>query len=75
VRDAMRRVASKMQIPDLKKDFTLAIVTRNMQQAARIFDDMAFFHLGGWIGYDATNKLFANPAHKQAEDYGTGRSG
>ena len=62
-------------ILDLKKDFTIVIVTHNMQQAARISDYTAFFYLGELIEYDTTNKIFTNPAKKQTEDYVTGRFG
>jgi phosphate transport system ATP-binding protein len=62
-------------ILDLKKDFTIVIVTHNMQQAARISDFTAFFYLGGLIEYDGTTKIFTNPAKKQTEDYVTGRFG
>jgi phosphate transport system ATP-binding protein len=62
-------------ILDLKKDFTIVIVTHNMQQAARISDYTAFFYLGELIEYDSTNKIFTNPARKQTEDYITGRFG
>jgi phosphate transport system ATP-binding protein len=62
-------------ILDLKKEFTIVIVTHNMQQAARISDYTAFFYLGELIEYDTTNKIFTNPARKQTEDYITGRFG
>jgi phosphate transport system ATP-binding protein len=62
-------------ILDLKKDFTIVIVTHNMQQAARISDYTAFFYLGELIEYDVTRKIFTNPAKKQTEDYVTGRFG
>ena len=62
-------------ILDLKKEFTIVIVTHNMQQAARISDYTAFFYLGELIEYDTTNKIFTNPAKKQTEDYITGRFG
>jgi phosphate transport system ATP-binding protein len=62
-------------ILDLKKDFTIVIVTHNMQQAARISDYTAFFYLGELIEYDTTHKIFTNPAKKQTEDYVTGRFG
>ncbi len=62
-------------ILDLKKDFTIVIVTHNMQQAARISDYTAFFYIGELIEYDTTNKIFTNPANKQTEDYVTGRFG
>jgi phosphate transport system ATP-binding protein len=62
-------------ILDLKKDFTIVIVTHNMQQAARISDSTAFFYLGELIEYDATAKIFTNPTKRQTEDYVTGRFG
>ena len=62
-------------ILDLKRDFTIVIVTHNMQQAARISDYTAFFYLGELIEYDTTSKLFTNPSKKQTEDYVTGRFG
>jgi phosphate transport system ATP-binding protein len=62
-------------ILQLKQEFTIVIVTHNMQQAARISDRTAFFYLGRLIEYDNTPKIFTNPAHKQTEDYVTGRFG
>jgi phosphate transport system ATP-binding protein len=62
-------------ILDLKKDFTIVIVTHNMQQAARISDYTAFFYMGSLIEYDRTGKVFTNPSQKQTEDYVTGRFG
>jgi phosphate transport system ATP-binding protein len=62
-------------IIELKKDFTIVIVTHNMQQAARISDHTAFFYLGELIEFDTTTKIFTNPAKKQTEDYVTGRFG
>ena len=62
-------------ILELKKEFTIVIVTHNMQQAARISDHTAFFYLGELIEYDTTHKVFTNPAKKQTEDYVTGRFG
>jgi len=62
-------------ILDLKKDFTIVIVTHNMQQAARISDYTAFFYLGELVEYDLTSKIFTNPGKKQTEDYVTGRFG
>jgi phosphate transport system ATP-binding protein len=60
---------------ELKKDYTIVIVTHNMQQAARVSDRTAFFYLGELIEYDITKKIFLNPAKKQTEDYITGRFG
>lgn len=62
-------------ILELKRDFTIVIVTHNMQQASRISDFTAFFYLGELIEYDETKKIFTNPAKKQTEDYVTGRFG
>ena len=62
-------------ILELKRDFTIVIVTHNMQQAARISDQTAFFYLGELIEFDTTAKIFTNPAKKQTEDYVTGRFG
>ena len=60
---------------EFKKDFTIVTVTHNMQQAARIADMTAFFHLGDLIEYDETEKIFINPKEKKTEDYITGRFG
>lgn len=62
-------------IEDLKKDFTIIIVTHNMQQATRISDYTAFFMLGEIIEYAPTEKLFKDPQNKKTEDYITGRFG
>ena len=60
---------------ELKKDYTIVIVTHNMQQAARISDKTAFFLLGELIEFDKTDKIFSNPRDKKTEDYITGRFG
>jgi phosphate transport system ATP-binding protein len=62
-------------IHDLKKQYTIVIVTHNMQQAARVSDQTAFFYLGELIEYDRTTTIFTNPSKKQTEDYITGRFG
>src|SRR5262245_35754263 len=62
-------------IYELKKDYTIAIVTHNMQQAARVSDFTAFFWLGKLVEYGATDKLFTNPSETLTEDYVTGRFG
>jgi len=62
-------------ILELKKNFTIVIVTHNMQQAARISDHTAFFYLGELIEFDNTRKIFTNPGEKRTEDYVTGRFG
>ncbi|MBE6840933.1 MAG: phosphate ABC transporter ATP-binding protein [Ruminococcus sp.] len=60
---------------ELKKSYTIVIVTHNMQQAVRISDNMAFFLLGELIEYGETEKLFSQPVDKRTEDYITGRFG
>ena len=60
---------------DLKKDYTIVMVTHNMQQAVRISDNTAFFLLGEMIEYNTTEKLFSIPSDKRTEDYITGRFG
>lgn len=62
-------------IVELKKDYTIIIVTHNMQQAARISDNTAFFYLGELIEFDETSKLFSKPKYEQTERYITGRFG
>jgi len=62
-------------IYDLKKDYTIVVVTHNMQQAARISEYTAFLLNGSLIEYDETNRLFTNPSKKETEDYITGRFG
>jgi phosphate transport system ATP-binding protein len=60
---------------ELKKKYTIAIVTHNMQQAARISDECGFFYLGRLIEFNTTTTLFTNPGDKKTEDYITGRFG
>jgi phosphate transport system ATP-binding protein len=62
-------------IEELKKNYTIIIVTHNMQQAARISDETAFFYLGNMVEYNKTEKIFTNPDVKHTEDYITGRFG
>ena len=62
-------------IHQLKQDYTILIVTHNMQQAARVSDYTGFLYLGKLVEYDTTNIIFTNPAEKQTEDYITGRYG
>lgn len=70
---------STLKIEDLavtlKKNYTIIMVTHNMQQAARISDNTAFFLLGEMIEFDKTEKVFSNPGDKRTEDYITGRFG
>ena len=62
-------------VRELKKNYTVVIVTHNMQQAARISDRTAFFLLGDLVEYDSTPKMFTSPGDKRTEDYITGRFG
>jgi len=62
-------------VHELKSDFTIAIVTHNMQQAARVSDYTAFMYLGKLVEYDHTDIIFTNPGRKETEDYITGRFG
>jgi phosphate transport system ATP-binding protein len=62
-------------IHDLKKDFTIAIVTHNMQQAARISDYTGYMYLGELVEFGVTDRIFIKPAKKETEDYITGRFG
>ena len=62
-------------IHELKKEFTIVIVTHNMQQATRCSDRTAFFYLGKLIEVDRTTKIFESPSERQTEDYITGRFG
>ena len=60
---------------ELKEKYTIVIVTHNMQQAARVSDYTAFMYLGDMVEYSSTDMIFTKPAHKQTEDYITGRYG
>jgi len=62
-------------IQDLKKEYTIIIVTHNMQQALRISDNTAFFLMGELIEFDKTDLIFSSPKHQKTEDYITGRFG
>jgi len=62
-------------ILELKRDFTIVIVTHNMQQAARVSDHTAFFWMGKLIETGLTEKMFTNPGQRMTEDYITGRFG
>lgn len=62
-------------IGELRTEYTIVIVTHNMQQAARVSDYTGFFYEGKLIEFDETKKIFTNPEHKQTEDYITGRFG
>jgi len=62
-------------VEELKKDYTIAIVTHNMQQAARVSDFTAFMYLGDLVEHGPTETIFSNPSKRQTEDYITGRFG
>jgi phosphate transport system ATP-binding protein len=62
-------------IHELKKDYTIVIVTHNMQQAARVSDKTAFLFMGELIEFENTKKIFTNPNEKKTEEYITGRFG
>jgi phosphate transport system ATP-binding protein len=62
-------------IDELKEDFTIVVVTHNMQQATRCSDMTAFFYLGNLVEFGPTEKMFSNPSQKQTEDYISGRFG
>ncbi len=62
-------------ISDLRDEYTILIVTHNMQQAARVSDYAAFMYMGNMVEFDATDTMFTNPSEKQTEDYITGRYG
>ncbi|NMF19206.1 phosphate ABC transporter ATP-binding protein [Cloacibacillus porcorum] len=73
--DPMSTARVEELISELKRDYTVVIVTHNMQQAARISDYTAFFLLGDLIEYDRTAKMFTSPHDKRTEDYISGRFG
>jgi len=60
-------------IRELEKNYTIVIVTHNMQQAARISDKTAFFYKGVIEEFDSTSKIFTNPSNKKTEDYVNGK--
>ncbi len=60
---------------ELKQDYTVVIVTHNMQQAARVSDFTAFMYLGELMEFDNTDQIFLKPSRKETEDYITGRFG
>jgi phosphate transport system ATP-binding protein len=79
--DPISTMAIEDLISELKQAYTIVIVTHNMQQAARVSDQTAFFNLEGTrkpgrlVEADATEKIFSNPAEKRTEDYISGRFG
>jgi phosphate transport system ATP-binding protein len=79
--DPISTLAIEDLIEELKKDYTIVIVTHNMQQASRVSEKTAFFNISGTgkpgqlVEYDDTKNIFSNPAQKQTEDYVSGRFG
>jgi phosphate transport system ATP-binding protein len=73
--DPIATVKVEELIHQLKQDYTIVIVTHNMQQAGRCSDVTAFFYMGRLIEIDTTGKIFTNPSQKQTEDYISGRFG
>ncbi len=73
--DPISTVKIEELIFQLKKNYTIVIVTHNMQQAARVSDKTAFFYLGELVEYDDTNKIFTNPSVPATQNYITGRFG
>ena len=73
--DPISTVKIEDLIFELKKQYTIVIVTHNMQQAARVSDKTAFFYLGELIEYDDTDKIFTNPSKQATQNYITGRLG
>ena len=75
--DGNPAIAAKVEelIQELSEDYTIAIVTHNMQQAARVSDKTAFMYLGELIEFDDTNKIFTSPSDRRTQDYITGRFG
>jgi phosphate transport system ATP-binding protein len=79
--DPISTLAIEDLIEELKKEFTIVIVTHNMQQASRVSDKTAFFNIAGTgqpghlIEYDDTATIFSNPSVKSTEDYVSGRFG
>jgi phosphate transport system ATP-binding protein len=73
--DPIATVRIEETISELKNDYTIVIVTHNLQQAARISDYTAFFYLGRLVEFNHTNQMFTQPNLKQTEDYVTGRFG
>ena len=73
--DPIATVRIEETISELKNDYTIVIVTHNLQQAARISDYTAFFYLGRLVEFNQTKQMFTQPNLKQTEDYVTGRFG
>ena len=76
--DTLRRILAEFKlelIDELKRDFTIAIVTHNMQQAARCADQVAFFYLGEMVEVGTATQMFTSPRARRTQEYITGRFG
>ena len=73
--DPISTLAIEDLISEMKNEYTIVIVTHNMQQAARVSQRTAYFHLGDLVEVGATDRIFTNPRHQLTEDYITGRFG
>ena len=73
--DPISTLAIEDLMQELKRDYTIVIVTHNMQQAARVSDEAGFFYLGELVEFDQTPRIFTNPSDRRTEDYITGRFG
>ena len=73
--DPIATIKIEELIRELRKNYTIVIVTHSMQQAARISDCTAFFYMGKIIEYDETSKIFTNPSESLTQDYITGKMG
>ncbi|MFZ9255965.1 MAG: phosphate ABC transporter ATP-binding protein, partial [Burkholderiaceae bacterium] len=73
--DPISTVKIEELISELKEEYTIAIVTHNMQQAARCSDFTAYMYLGELVEFGETDKIFLNPTKKETQDYITGRFG
>ena len=73
--DPMSTARVEELVSELKKDYTVVIVTHNMQQAARVSDRTAFFYMGELVEYDQTRQMFLNPSKEATQNYVTGRFG
>ena len=73
--DPISTVKVEELIHELKKDYTIVIVTHNMQQAARVSDKTAFFYMGEMVEFDQTKRIFTNPEKEATQNYITGRFG
>ncbi len=73
--DPISTLKIEERMEELKKQYTVVVVTHNMQQAARVSDDTAFFLVGEVVEFDSTNNIFSRPKDKRTEDYITGRFG